>query len=127
MPHPTTRTPSVSSLLVMHIVWHSRYKSSRNLVPSLRIAGSNNIDAPGVLLSMTNPNGLALKDNKSVVSVGAGLRWAQVYDYLSEVALVVVDGGASEKLEFPVSFSVVGYLSTRVNMGLLPTTQESMR
>jgi FAD/FMN-containing dehydrogenase len=60
------------------------------------ISGSNNIDAPGILLSMTNLNSLALKDNNNIVSVGAGLRWARVYDYLSEAALVVVGGRLGE-------------------------------
>jgi hypothetical protein len=60
------------------------------------IAGSNNIDAPGVLLSMTNLNGLALKDNNNVISIGAGLRWARVYDYLAKSGLVVVGGRLGE-------------------------------
>jgi FAD/FMN-containing dehydrogenase len=60
------------------------------------IAGSNNIDAPGVLLSMTNLNGLALNEDNKVVSVGASVRWSRVYDYLAEAGLVVVGGRLGE-------------------------------
>lgn len=60
------------------------------------IAGSNDIDAPGVLLSTTNLNGLQLNDNKDVVSVGAGLRWVQVYNFLAKDGLAVVGGRVGE-------------------------------
>ncbi|KAF2023117.1 FAD binding domain-containing protein [Setomelanomma holmii] len=54
------------------------------------IGGSNSINAPGVMLSMSNQDMLALSDDKSVVSVGPGHRWADVYEYLEPHCLVVV-------------------------------------
>tara|TARA_R110002003_G_scaffold141_19_gene13004 strand:- start:6447 stop:6809 length:363 start_codon:yes stop_codon:yes gene_type:complete len=58
----------------------------------MAIPGYNSIDAPGVLLSTTNLDTLALNDDKSVVSVGPGKRWADVYTYLQPHDLVAVGG-----------------------------------
>ena len=60
------------------------------------IAGSSKIDATGVLLSTTDFNGLQLNGNKDVVSVGAGLRWAQVYNFLAKEGLAAVGGRVGE-------------------------------
>jgi len=60
------------------------------------IAGSNNIDAPGVLLSTTNLNSLQLNGNKDVISVGAGLKWQLVYDFLAKEGLAAVGGRVGE-------------------------------
>jgi FAD/FMN-containing dehydrogenase len=58
----------------------------------MAIPGYNSIDAPGVMLSTTNLNTLALNDDKSRISVGPGKRWADVYTYLQPHNLVAVGG-----------------------------------
>jgi len=60
------------------------------------IAGSNSIDAPGVLLSMTHLQERSLNADKSTVSIGSGLRWADVYNFLQPYGLVVVGGRAGQ-------------------------------
>ncbi|KAH7089830.1 FAD binding domain-containing protein [Paraphoma chrysanthemicola] len=62
----------------------------------MAIPGCNSIDAPGVMLSTTNLNTLALSDDETMVSVGPGNRWADVYAYLQPHDLVAVGGRVGE-------------------------------
>ncbi|ESK84369.1 fad binding domain-containing protein [Moniliophthora roreri MCA 2997] len=54
--------------------------------------GSNNIDAPGVTIDMSNMNSITLTSDKKVVQVGPGNRWGPVYDALSPDDLIIVGG-----------------------------------
>ncbi|GKT59420.1 FAD binding domain-containing protein [Colletotrichum tofieldiae] len=56
------------------------------------VVGYNSIGSSGVLLSTSNLTTLALSEDKSTVSVGAGLRWRDVYSYLSPSGLAAVGG-----------------------------------
>lgn len=56
------------------------------------IRGANNIDAPGVLLSLTNLRELSLSEDKTVLSICPGHRWMDVYEYLQPHGLVVAGG-----------------------------------
>ncbi|KAK6220275.1 FAD binding domain-containing protein [Colletotrichum tabaci] len=56
------------------------------------VVGYNSIGSSGVLLSTSNLTTLALSGDKSTVSVGAGLRWRDVYSYLSPSGLAAVGG-----------------------------------
>ncbi|KAH7374592.1 FAD binding domain-containing protein [Plectosphaerella cucumerina] len=56
------------------------------------IVGSNSIGSDGVLLSTTGLSGLALNGDKTVVSVGAGNRWRDVYGFLQPHSLAAVGG-----------------------------------
>ncbi|KAF2736872.1 FAD binding domain-containing protein [Polyplosphaeria fusca] len=56
------------------------------------IPGYNNIDSPGVLLSTSNLTTLTLSRDKSVVSVGPGNRWRDVYAYLQPSGLAAIGG-----------------------------------
>ncbi|PWY74321.1 FAD-binding domain-containing protein [Aspergillus heteromorphus CBS 117.55] len=55
------------------------------------IRGSNNID-DGVLVVMSNLTTLELSDDRSVVSIGPGYRWSDVYAYLSPYGLAAAGG-----------------------------------
>ncbi|KAJ5370972.1 uncharacterized protein N7496_007064 [Penicillium cataractarum] len=55
------------------------------------IRGSNNIDN-GVLVVMSNLTTLELNKDKSVLSLGPGYRWGDVYEYLSTYDLTVPGG-----------------------------------
>ncbi|KAJ4985548.1 Bifunctional solanapyrone synthase 4 [Stagonosporopsis vannaccii] len=56
------------------------------------IPGYSGIDSTGVLLSPSNLTALALSSDKSVVSVGPGNRWGDVYSYLAISELTAVGG-----------------------------------
>ena len=56
------------------------------------IPGYNGIDSPGVLLSSSGLTTLSLSANKSIVSVGPGNRWRDVYAYLMPFGLAAVGG-----------------------------------
>ncbi|KAK1640835.1 FAD binding domain-containing protein [Colletotrichum phormii] len=56
------------------------------------VVGYNSIGSSGILLSTTNLTTLALSNDKSTVSVGAGYRWRDVYSYLAPFGLAVVGG-----------------------------------
>lgn len=56
------------------------------------IPGYNGIDGSGVLLSSSNLTTLSLSTDKSIVSVGAGNRWRDVYAYLKPSRLAAVGG-----------------------------------
>ncbi|OLN81263.1 Bifunctional solanapyrone synthase 4 [Colletotrichum chlorophyti] len=56
------------------------------------VVGYNSIGATGVLLSTSNLTTLALSADKSTVSVGAGLRWRDVYSYLQPAGLAAAGG-----------------------------------
>ncbi|KAK2034488.1 FAD binding domain-containing protein [Colletotrichum zoysiae] len=56
------------------------------------VVGYNSIGSSGVLLSTSNLTVLALSGDKNTVSVGAGLRWRDVYSYLSGSGLAAVGG-----------------------------------
>ncbi|RAK96785.1 FAD-binding oxidoreductase, partial [Aspergillus ibericus CBS 121593] len=55
------------------------------------IRGSNNIDN-GVLIVMSNLTTLVLSEDESIVSVGPGYRWADVYSYLESYGLAAAGG-----------------------------------
>jgi FAD/FMN-containing dehydrogenase len=55
------------------------------------IPGYANTDG-GVLIGLTNLNQSQLSKDKSIVSVGPGLRWEQVYEYLEPYGLVTLGG-----------------------------------
>ncbi|KAJ5740198.1 hypothetical protein N7493_000070 [Penicillium malachiteum] len=55
------------------------------------IRGSNNINN-GVLVVMSNLTTLELNDDQSILSVGPGYRWNQVYTYLAQYDLTVPGG-----------------------------------
>ncbi|KAL1647509.1 hypothetical protein SLS61_007334 [Didymella pomorum] len=56
------------------------------------IPGYNGIDNNGILLSASNLTTLALSSDKSIVSVGPGNRWGDVYTYLAPSNLAAVGG-----------------------------------
>lgn len=56
------------------------------------IPGYSGIDSTGVLLSSSNLTTLSLSSDKSVVSVGPGRRWGEVYSYLAPSKLTAVGG-----------------------------------
>ncbi|XP_014552207.1 hypothetical protein COCVIDRAFT_110852 [Bipolaris victoriae FI3] len=56
------------------------------------IPGSNGIDGAGVLVALSNLTGLALSYDQSIVSVGPGNRWRDVYAYLQPFGLAAVGG-----------------------------------
>jgi FAD/FMN-containing dehydrogenase len=56
------------------------------------IPGYNGIDSNGILLSASNLTTLALSSDKSIVSVGPGNRWGDVYTYLAPSNLAAVGG-----------------------------------
>ncbi|WYZ45126.1 hypothetical protein EsH8_VIII_000442 [Colletotrichum jinshuiense] len=56
------------------------------------VVGYNSIGSSGVLLSTSNLTTLALSSDKATVSVGAGLRWRDVYSYVQPSGLAVVGG-----------------------------------
>jgi len=55
------------------------------------IPGYANING-GVLIALTNLNEIQLSSDKSVVSVGPGRRWEEVYSYLEPYGLVALGG-----------------------------------
>ncbi|KAM7212310.1 hypothetical protein V8F06_012309 [Rhypophila decipiens] len=61
--------------------------------------GSSNING-GVLISLTNLKTLKLNSDHSIVSVGAGYRWGDVYQWLSGYGLVAA-GGRYEPVGVP--------------------------
>lgn len=56
------------------------------------IPGYNGIDSTGILLSASNLTALALSSDKSLLSVGPGNRWGDVYSYLQPSNLAAVGG-----------------------------------
>lgn len=56
------------------------------------IPGYNGVDDSGVLLSSSNLTALSLSSDQSVVSVGPGNRWRDVYAYLKPSGLAAVGG-----------------------------------
>ncbi|EMD58435.1 hypothetical protein GGP41_007799 [Bipolaris sorokiniana] len=56
------------------------------------IPGSNGIGGEGVLVSSSNMTRLALSSDQSVLSVGPGNRWRDVYAYLKPFGLAAVGG-----------------------------------
>lgn len=56
------------------------------------IAGYANINSSGVLLSSTNLKTLQISADKSVVSIGPGHRWVDVYDYIEPYGVSVAGG-----------------------------------
>jgi FAD/FMN-containing dehydrogenase len=56
------------------------------------IPGYNGIDNSGVLISSSNLTTLSLSSDKSIVSVGPGNRWRDVYAYLKPSGLAAVGG-----------------------------------
>ncbi|CZR68267.1 related to 6-HYDROXY-D-NICOTINE OXIDASE [Phialocephala subalpina] len=55
------------------------------------IPGYANIDG-GVLIGLTNLRQIQLSEDKSYVSIGPGLRWEEVYDYLEPYGLIALGG-----------------------------------
>ncbi|KAJ5690414.1 hypothetical protein N7462_004806 [Penicillium macrosclerotiorum] len=55
------------------------------------IRGSNNIN-DGVLIVMSNLTTLELNQDKSIISVGPGYRWSDVYSYLAQYDLTAAGG-----------------------------------
>ena len=56
------------------------------------VIGCNNIGSSGVLLSTSNLDTLALSEDETLVSVGPGNRWRDVYSYLEPYGLAAVGG-----------------------------------
>lgn len=56
------------------------------------IPGYNGIDDSGVLFSLSNMTTLSLSSDNSIVSVGPGNRWRDVYAYLKPFGLAAVGG-----------------------------------
>jgi FAD/FMN-containing dehydrogenase len=56
------------------------------------IANAANINSTGVLLATSGLSGLELSADKSVVFVGPGATWGNVYKYLEPHGLAVVGG-----------------------------------
>ncbi|KAE8851855.1 hypothetical protein PTNB73_00873 [Pyrenophora teres f. teres] len=56
------------------------------------IPGYNGVNSSGVLLSSSNLTTLSLSANKSIVSVGPGNRWKDIYAYLKPFGLAAVGG-----------------------------------
>ncbi|KAM5341715.1 hypothetical protein ACJ41O_014746 [Fusarium nematophilum] len=54
------------------------------------ISTANSIDSTGVLISSTNFDKLALSSDNKTLSVGAGLRWTDVYNKLNGTGVAVV-------------------------------------
>ncbi|KAJ4410229.1 hypothetical protein N0V82_009312 [Gnomoniopsis sp. IMI 355080] len=61
----------------------------------MAVAGSNNINSTGVLLSGYNLDRVELSDDQSTVHIGPGNKWGTVMDYLEEYKLSVVGGRMS--------------------------------
>ncbi|KAF1973688.1 FAD-binding domain-containing protein [Bimuria novae-zelandiae CBS 107.79] len=59
---------------------------------NMPIPGYNGIDSSGVLMSSSNLTTLSLSSDNSVVSVGSGNRWRDVYAYLKPSGLAAVGG-----------------------------------
>lgn len=57
-------------------------------------AGSSNIQG-GITLDLRALNQVKLSDDKSIVSVGAGLKWVDVYNALEPHGLAVIGGRVS--------------------------------
>jgi len=57
--------------------------------------GANNIDAPGVLIVLSNLTHISLNADKSVLTLGPGHRWGGVYSYLSNYDLAAAGGRLS--------------------------------
>lgn len=56
------------------------------------IPGYNGVDNSGILLSSSNLTTLSLSIDQSIVSVGPGNRWRDVYGYLKPSGLAAVGG-----------------------------------
>jgi FAD/FMN-containing dehydrogenase len=56
------------------------------------IPGYNGIDNSGVMMSSSNLTALSLSSDKSIVSIGPGNRWRDVYAYLKPSGLAAVGG-----------------------------------
>ncbi|GAB1316328.1 hypothetical protein MFIFM68171_06538 [Madurella fahalii] len=56
------------------------------------VVGANSIGNDGVLLSMSGLDSLGLSKTRTVVSVGAGNRWRDVYSFLKPHSLAAVGG-----------------------------------
>lgn len=56
------------------------------------IPGYNGIDSSGVLISSSNLTTLSLSSDKTIVSVGPGNRWRDVYSFLKPSGLTAVGG-----------------------------------
>ncbi|KAM0200592.1 hypothetical protein ACHAPQ_007832 [Fusarium lateritium] len=56
------------------------------------IPDAANIDSSGVLVSSTNLNTLKFSNDKSVLSVGPGPRWGDVFTYMNNSGLAIVGG-----------------------------------
>ncbi|KAK7043897.1 hypothetical protein VNI00_008063 [Paramarasmius palmivorus] len=54
--------------------------------------GSNNIDAPGIAIDLSDLNTIKIAADKKSVQVGPGNRWGPVYDALAPDNLIVVGG-----------------------------------
>ncbi|CAI6334903.1 unnamed protein product [Periconia digitata] len=56
------------------------------------IPGFNGINSDGILLSTSDLTRITLSDDRSVVSIGAGNRWREVYSYLAPFGLAAAGG-----------------------------------
>jgi FAD/FMN-containing dehydrogenase len=56
------------------------------------VVGSNSIDSEGILLSLSGLDMLKLSEDTTIVSVGPGNRWRDVYDFLEPHSLTAVGG-----------------------------------
>lgn len=67
------------------------------------ISNAANIDKEGILISTSNFTMLSVSDDKQILSVGAGIRWPDVYNFLEPYGLSVIGGRLGD-------VGVVGYL-----------------
>jgi FAD/FMN-containing dehydrogenase len=56
----------------------------------------NNADSNGILLSTSNLTALSLSSDKKILSIGPGLRWTDVANYLTPYGLAAVGGRVGE-------------------------------
>lgn len=53
------------------------------------VADAANIGPEGILISSTNLTTIALSKDKQILTVGSGVRWPEVYDFLAPHNVVV--------------------------------------
>ncbi|KAH7129250.1 hypothetical protein EDB81DRAFT_846152 [Dactylonectria macrodidyma] len=56
---------------------------------AMPIDNAANIGSEGILIANTNLTSMAMSEDNSVVSVGAGVRWPELYAYLDEFSVTV--------------------------------------
>jgi FAD/FMN-containing dehydrogenase len=56
---------------------------------AMPVADAANIGPEGILISSTNLTSMSLSSDKSILSVGSGIRWPEVYDFLAPRNVIV--------------------------------------